>query len=103
MQISLDSLALACNPPLAWCQLPSPSASISLGIHDLQTLFQRLPTRRLASSLHQSTQQPIIMLFSATVSLALLVPAYAAPHFPLYRRLDASVLHQNGLDAQAQK
>ncbi|KZV77520.1 hypothetical protein PENSPDRAFT_672845 [Peniophora sp. CONT] len=43
------------------------------------------------------------MLFSITVSLALLIPVYAAPpRFSLYRRLDAAALHQNGLDAQAQ-
>ena len=52
--------------------------SFRIRIHDLQTLFQRLTTRRLASSLHQSTQQPINMLFTVTVSLALLVPALAA-------------------------
>ncbi|VDB95444.1 unnamed protein product [Peniophora sp. CBMAI 1063] len=42
------------------------------------------------------------MFFSITVSLALLIPTYAAPYVSLYRRLDASALRQNGLDAQAQ-
>ena len=100
MQILLDSLALACTPPLAWCPLSSPSAS---GPTTFKRSFNdslHVASHRLFTSLHQ---QPIDMLFSITVSLALLVPAYAAPHFPLYRRLDASVLHQNGLDAQAQK